>query len=221
MSKLEKENVLEKDKIEKKENRIVKIITNIPHKKYILIVILVLIVVFFPARKPEILTNHNYSKIQKICDLAMVDAYYHSVASKEVDATKVGKIFGDAGYKKYWIEYDSSIQFGIDAKKVKIKKSLFSNKVKVYIPDAVVLNRPVIDSTTTSKPITDKGFLTTIDTAEKTEAISNEQEELYKKACKDTELLDLAKERAKSFFKNYIEGIGKESGTNYEVVFVD
>lgn len=193
-------------------------------KKYkfvILFVILFLCVLFFPSRLPVIFSKNNYSKIERISNLATVEAYYHNVASKEVDATTLGKIFGNIGYKRYWVEYDGTVQFGINAKEVRIEKPNLNGVVKVYLPKATILGTPVIIENKVGDPITDTGFLTTIPASDKTEAIANAQKQLEEKASQDDELLNLANERARMFFKNYIESAGREVGKNYRVEFID
>ncbi len=217
----------QKDKEPQKENKkdilksILDFIKKVPYKPIILLIILLLVVIFFPSRLPDIFSKNNYTKIQKISSLATVEAYYHNVASKEEDATTLGKIFGNIGYKKYWIEYDGTVQFGIDAKKVRIEKPNIKNIVKVYIPEATILEKPKIIENSVGNPITDTGFLTSIPASDKTEAIANAQKRLEEMASQDSELLNLARERAKMFFQKYIEAVGQEVGQDYKVEFVD
>ena len=218
-----KQNSEKLDKTEKINpfSKVYNLFKRIPYKPIIILAILLLIVVFFPSKLPDIFSFFIYAKIEKISNLATVEAYYHNVASKEVEATTIGKIFGNIGYKKYWIEYDGTVQFGIDAKKVRIEKPTIKNVVKIYIPESSILGKPVIVENSVSDPITDTGFLTTIDAYDKTEAIAEAQKKLEETASKDNELLTLAKERAKMFFKKYIESIGKEIGKDYKVEFLD
>ena len=221
------EELDEKDEELKKEQKpsffkkLYNLFKKVPYKPVILLGILALVVIFFPSRLPDIFSKQNYTKIEKISNLATVEAYYHNVAAKEVEATTLGKIFGNIGYKKYWIEYDGTVQFGINAKEVRIEKPNSKNVVKVYIPDATILGKPTIIENTVSDPITDTGFLTSIPASDKTEAIANAQKKLEEAASQDTELLTLAKERAQMFFKKYIESAGKEVGKDYKVEFVD
>lgn len=215
MDKKEKEEKAEEKKISKFKNKFYMI----HYKSIVILMILLFVLIFFPSRTPEILSKHNYSKIEEICDLALLDVYYHEVATSEENATKLGKYFGSIGYKKYWVEYDAVVQMGIDAKKVKIHKRLFSNVVEVKIPDASVINEPLIKKM--SDPITDTGLFTSIDASEKTAAITKAQKDLKEKTQKDKELLYSVKERAKTFFENYIEGIGKANGKDYKVIFVN
>lgn len=202
-------------------SKISNFIKKIPYKPVILLAILLITVLLFPSRLPEIFSKHNYTKIEKISNLATVEAYYHNVASKEVSASTLGKIFGNIGYKKYWVEYDGTVQFGINAKEVRIEKPNIKGVVKVYIPKATILGTPSIVENKVSDPITDTGFLTTIPASDKIEAISEAQKKLEESASEDNELLDLAYERAKMFFKKYIESAGREVGKNYKVEFIE
>lgn len=191
----------------------------ISYKSIVILLILLFVLIFFSSREPEVFSKHNYSKIEEICNLALLDVYYHEVATSEADPTKLGKYFGGIGYKKYWIEYDGVVQIGIDAKKVKIHKKSFSNVVEVKVPNASVISEPSIKNM--KDPITDTGLFTSIDASEKTAAITRAQQELKESASKDTELLNSVKERTKTFFEEYIQGIGKANGKNYKVVFVN
>ena len=213
------------NEIEKKKEKpnyfgkVISFLKKVPYKPYILLGILFLFVLIFPSRRPDILSSNNYHRIEKISNLAMLEVYYHNVAYKEEDASGLGKVFGNIGYKKYWIEYDGIVQFGIDAKQVKIGKPNYKNVVKVYIPDATVLGKPTVDKV--YDPVTDTGLLTNISAKDKTEAMTISQKNLLESANQDSDVLNLAKERAKKFFQTYIEQAGKEIGKDYKVVFVN
>ena len=207
----------EKNKNEKKS--FLEKIKNIPYKFAVILGILLIIAIIIPKRLPSIFKSSDYSKIEKICNLATVEVYYHNVAEKIDEASTIGKIFGNIGYKKYWLEYDAVIEYGIDAKKVKIEKPNFKNEVKVYLPEAEVLGEPRLIKEYIKDPATDSGFLTSVSNADKIEAVEKSIKTLKTKANDDKEHRDLAYERAKKFFENYIVSAGKEIGTNYKVVF--
>ena len=217
----EEEIIAEKKKTDFSFKKVKKIIKKIPHKPAIILVILLLIALLIPKRLPTIFTTSNYTKIEKICSLATIEAYYHDVASKTQDATTIGKIFGNIGYKKYWLEYDVIVQYGIDAKKVKIEKPNMKNEVKVYLPKAEVLGEPIWVKDYIQDPVTDTGFLTSVSGEDKTEAVENSIKELKESAKNDQEHLELARERAKIFFEKYIISAGREIGVEYKVIFED
>ena len=209
---------------EKKEsfiNKVKKVIKKFPFIPFVILGILLVIAILIPKRLPDIFEKSNMSKIERICDLATVEAYYHNVAAETQEASTLGKIFGNIGYKKYWLEYDAIIQFGIDAKEVVINKPNIKNEVKVHVPKAKIVREPLLISEYISDPITDTGFLTSISSEDKTSAVGNSLKTLKEKAGADEDLLNLARERAKTFLEQYIISAGHAIGTEYKVVFED
>ena len=202
-------------------NKVIDFVKKVPYKPIIILVIVVLLAILVPKRLPSIFKSSNYTKVEKICNLATVEAYYHNVAIKEDPASSIGKIFGNIGYKKYWLEYDAIVQYGIDAKKVKIEKPNLKNEVIVHIPEAEILGEPELVIEYIKDPVTDTGFLTSVSGEDKTIAIENSIKELKANANKDNEQLQLARERAKKFFEKYIVNAGKEIGVDYKVIFED
>ena len=202
-------------------NKVIDFVKKVPYKPIIILVIVVLLAILVPKRLPSIFRSSNYTKVEKICNLATVEAYYHNVAIREISASSIGKIFGNIGYKKYWLEYDAIVQYGIDAKKVKIEKPNLKNEVIVHIPEAEILGEPELVIEYIKDPVTDTGFLTSVSGEDKTIAIENSIKELKANANKDNEQLQLARERAKKFFEKYIVNAGKEIGVDYKVIFED
>ena len=212
----------DKEKIEEREtmkNKVIKLFQKVPYKIFIVLFILLIIVIIIPKRLPSIFSDSTYSKIEKICELSTVEAYYHEVAEKTEDASALGKIIGNIGYKKYWLEYDAIIKYGIDAKKVKISKPNIKNEVRVYIPKAEILGEPQIVKEYMQDPITDSGFLTSIKEEYKTEAIEMSIKDLKEKASQDKDNLELAYQRAKVFFEKYLINAGREFGVEYKIIF--
>ena len=72
----------------------------------------------------------DFSETKAICELATLKCYYHNTSELKQEASGIGKVFGNIGYKKAWIEYDGIVKLGIDASKVKIEPN--GNKVKVH-----------------------------------------------------------------------------------------
>jgi len=133
----------------------------------------------------------------------------------------LGKLFFNMGYKKIWIEYEGTVKFGIDAKKVKIGKPNSNGVVKVYVPKAEIIGEPNIIKNKLGDPITDTGFLTSVSPQEKTDAIAYAQEKMVETAEKDTQTKVLAEQRAKELIKNYIIETGKGLGETYTVEFIN
>ena len=205
----------------KSTNKFKEIFNKIPYKPVIILVFLLIIAIIIPRRLPKFFEEKDYSKIQKISELATLEVYYHDVAYKEEPRNSILGIIGDYGYYKYWLEYDSIIKVGIDANKVEIQKPNMLNEVKVKIPEAQVIGEPIELTEYMGEPITDSGFLTSIKPEAKSQALGKAKADLKEEVSNDTELLNQARDRAKDFFKNYIESIGKEIGVNYKVIFED
>ena len=215
----EKKEIVKEEKKESFFQKAKRIISKFPFIPFVVLGIILVVAILIPKRLPDIFEKGSMSKIERICDLATVEAYYHNVAAETKEASTLGKIFGNIGYKKYWLEYDAIIQFGIDAKEVEIKKPNIMNEVKVYVPEAKIVREPILITEYISDPITDTGFLTSISTDDKTSAVGNSLKNLKEKASQDEDLLKLARERAKTFLEQYIITAGKSVGVDYKVIF--
>ena len=187
----------------------------------IILLIIFIIVLIVPARRLDIFKKSGYSKIESISKMATIETYYHNVAIKENEASGLGKIFFNVGYKKIWYEYEGTVKFGVDAKKIKISKPNSKGVVKVYIPKAEIIGEPNIILDSMQDPVTETGFLTSVSAKEKAQAISYAQEKMKEEAEKDSEILALAHERAKKLIENYIIETGNSIGEKYTVEFVE
>lgn len=128
---------------------------------------------------------YEYSSVSSICELATLKSYYHNVVVYAKDPSIVERIasnvlvfpFGELtkfGYKQYWLEYSGIVESGIDASLVRISDPDKDGVVKVYVPDAKVLN-VYADETTLTTPLTEAGLFTSVSVEEKMEAFSAAQ----------------------------------------------
>ena len=217
MEEIKEEQPIEKPK---EKTKLIDIIKKYPYKPAIVLVIILIIALLIPKQLPSIFQSSSLTKIEKICELSTVEAYYHNVADETKPASsKIGEILGSIGYKRYWVEYDAIIKYGINAKKVKIEAPNIKNEVKVFIPEAEVLGEPVLITELVQDPITDTGFLTKVTPEDKNLALENSIKTLKEKANNDADNLKLARDRAKTFFEKYIINAGKEMGVEYKVIF--
>ena len=78
-------------------------------------------------------------KIQSICTLATVEAYYHDVAIieklKDVDPSLLNFLKRD---RHMWIEYTSIAKIGIDVSKIDM--TIEGNSIRISIPQAELLS---------------------------------------------------------------------------------
>lgn len=161
----------------------------------------------------------DFSAISSVCELATLKCYYHNVAKSETEASGLFKWLGK-GYKKIWTEYSGIVELGIDVSKVSVKKPTADGVVKVTIPDAEILSVD-LDEDSMSEPLTDTGFMTEITKEEETEALAEAQNHMEETAKENGNLLNQAKERAKSLIEGYVKNVGEQIGKEYTVEWVE
>lgn len=193
-------------------------------KRYLIFFILIVAsigIIKFPSSSPTTTYKDEFSSVDRICELATLRCYYHDVA--EYNNTPKGAFkYGlfQYGYKKFWIEYDGIVEYGIDASDVQVNSPDSNDVVAIYVPDAKVLN-VTSDENSMSDPIVETGKFTTITTQEKMEAFSREQKSMKENAGKDSALLNSAKENAKVLLKQYVIKVGKQVGKDYTVKWLE
>lgn len=156
------------------------------------------------------------SQMKAICELAVMDCYYHNVAKfSEEDAEGIFLWKKD---KNFWIEYSGVVTLGIDASLVKVEVS--GTEVSITIPDAGVLSCTVDSST-----LTEDSFIVAKDSAkveaeDEVYAFSAAQTYLEETASSDTALLANAQQRAQELLEEYITNIGKAVGQEYTIKWI-
>ena len=92
-----------------------------------------------PNMEPEV------SQMKAICELAVMDCYYHNVAKfKEEDAE--GFLFWQKD-KQFWIEYSGVVTLGVDVSQVTMEVE--DTQVTITLPAAKVLSCKVDSSSLT------------------------------------------------------------------------
>ena len=112
------------------------------------------------------------------------------------------------------------MELGIDVSKVSVEKPTADGVVKVTIPDAEILSVD-LDEDSMSEPLTDTGFMTEITKEEETEALAEAQNHMEETANENGNLLNQAKERAKSLIEGYVKNVGEQIGKEYTVEWVE
>lgn len=171
-------------------------------------VILLMIVVISSIKKNKI----EISSIKEICEFATLECYYHNVAERR----KGEDDFFNMGYKKYWIEYEGTVKFGIDASQINISKPNWKGIIKVYVPEGKVLSVNV-DENSFGKIIEETGIFTSISTEEELSTYTEEQNTMQINAENDQIRKNQAREVAMELIENYIENIGEQIGKNYTI----
>ena len=163
----------------------------------------------------------EFSNYRAIAELATVECYYHNVAELYNPGTDY--LFGvlNVGYKKAWFEYRGSVRLGIDVSKVSISSPDENGVVTVTMPAPQIIGAPEVDETSFSDALVDSGMLTKVTLEDKTNAFKEAQANMRNEAEGDSQLMQQAKDRAKTLLEQYIVNIGKSLGTKYTVKFVD
>jgi hypothetical protein len=163
----------------------------------------------------------DFSGYKQVANLATLECSYHNVAVIENEGNNI--LFGLANldYKKAWFEYDGTVKLGIDVNKVTVSDPDENGVVTVAIPQAEVLGEPDADENSFSDVYCDKGILAKVTTVDQTEAYKTAQESMKANASSDQNLLNKARERAKTILEQYIKGVGEVNGKSYSVKWVD
>ncbi len=159
----------------------------------------------------------DFSGISSVCQLATLKCYYHNVAKAETEANGFLKWLG-VGYKKMWMEYDGTVELGIDASRVKVGEPDTDGKIQIVIPDAQVMSSDVVIESM-GEPLIETGFMTEVTKEEETEALAKAQSDMVESAKNDETMLKQAKERAKKLIEGYIKNVGELIGEEYTVVW--
>lgn len=156
------------------------------------------------------------SQMKAICELAVMDCYYHNVAKYELKDAE-GFLWWTKD-KNFWIEYSGVVTIGIDVSRVTVEVD--GTKVTISIPAAEVLRYTVdSNSLTEDSYIVAKGSAA-IEAEDEIAAFSVAQADLEATASKDTALLASAQQQAQQLLEDYITNIGKATGKSYSIEWI-
>lgn len=155
------------------------------------------------------------SQMKAICELAVMECYYHNVAKFKKTDTE-GILWWQKD-KNFWIEYSGIVTLGIDTSLMSVEVN--DTQVTITIPEATVL-RCTVDSSSLSE----ESFIVAKDSAkieadDEVAAFAAAQTYLEESASNDTALLAGAQQRAQGLLEDYIANIGKAVGKEYFVTW--
>ena len=161
-------------------------------------------------------TGPNVVQMRDICELAVMECYYHNVAKYKKEKAE-GLIFKKD--KRFWVEYSSRAKFGVRAEKIKVEVE--DNTVSITMPQAELLDFDVDENS-----VTKDSYVIAKDCAQVTmqdcnDAIRAAQEKKKADIAADSAMLKMATQRAKDLLKKYVDGIGEMTGTSYQIVWND
>lgn len=153
------------------------------------------------------------SQMKAICELAVMDCYYHNVA-KFTEKDAEGALFWKKD-KHFWVEYSAIVKLGIDVSQVAIQVS--GTDITITLPEAKVLGCKVESSS-----LNKDSFIVDKDSAKVTVedeivAYGMAQSKLEETASNDKTLLANAQQRAQTLLEDYITNIGNAVGKTYTI----
>ena len=159
--------------------------------------------------------------IQRICELAMLECFYHNVSEWSDPGNFIGY-----GKKKLWIEYDGKVRVGIKASQVQISEPDENGLITVTLPTAIILDKDLDEDSMYEIDSESKlwgviPLYDAVNTEERKEAVAEAQKDMEENASSDEMILTEAEERAKRVIEKNIVEIGEKSGKQYKVKFVE
>ena len=164
---------------------------------------------------PEPPAALDTSKMKNICELAVLECRYHTVAKyDEKDASGFWLWKKD---KTFWIEYSGIVQLGVDISKVDIQQT--GTAVTISLPP-IEVKSCIVDPDSLSK---DSFFVakdSAVITAEdEVYAFSKAQEYLSWQATQDYPLMQEAMNRTKELLESFVSQCGALYGVEYEITW--
>ena len=156
------------------------------------------------------------SQMKAICELAVMDCYYHNVAKYELKDAE-GFLWWTKD-KNFWIEYSGVVTLGVDVSRVTVEVD--GTKVTISIPAAEVLSCTVDSSSLTEDSYIVAKDSAAIEAEDEIAAFSVAQADLEATASQDTALLASAQQQAQQLLEDYITNIGKATGKSYTIEWI-
>lgn len=175
-----------------------------------LLVIAALLFVWFLIRPSNKTTQHDLFKLEKISELTTLECRYHNVAVRNNEGGFIG-----VGRQYVWFEYDVIVEVGVDLQQVQINEPTENGVVRIYLPEAQILNAKE-DKATIFKPVCDLGAFTQLTAAEEQQIISDGVRKL-KEDAETQRVVGQAYESAKDVLAQYVIMVGEMIGEDYRV----
>lgn len=183
---------------------------------YSILCTLILLFVSTGCSKEEPMPDPDFGQMVSICELAVMDCYYHNVA-KYFEPDAQGKWFW-AKDKQFWVEYSGNVRMGVDSSLVNI--SVKNDQVSITLPPAKVLSASVDPSSLTSDAFIVAKNSAKITYEDEQLVFAEAQDYITEMASSNTTMLGNAQERVKSLLTEYVTSIGDAVGMNYQISWV-
>ena len=186
-------------------------------KKY-LSVILIIMMCFSSVSCAKEIKNiaPETSQMKSICELAVMECYYHNVAKyKEENAT--GILWWEKD-RHFWMEYAGVVTIGVDTSLMNI--DVEDENVTITIPPAKVLGCKVDETTLTEDSFIVAQNSAKVEAEHQTEAFKSAKDKLESEAKSNFTLLAAAQQRVQKLLEDYVNNIGNSVGKTYKIKWI-
>ena len=186
-------------------------------KKY-LSVILIIMMCFSSVSCAKEIKNiaPETSQMKSICELAVMECYYHNVAKyKEENAT--GMLWWEKD-RHFWMEYAGIVTIGVDTSLMNIEVE--DENVTITIPPAKVLGCKVDETTLTEDSFIVAKNSAKVEAEHQTEAFKSAKDKLESEAKSNLTLLAAAQQRVQKLLEDYVTNIGNSVGKTYKIKWI-
>ena len=186
-------------------------------KKY-LSVILIIMMCFSSVSCAKEIKNiaPETSQMKSICELAVMECYYHNVAKyKEENAT--GILWWEKD-RHFWMEYAGVVTIGVDTSLMNIEVK--DENVTITIPPAKVLGCKVDETTLTEDSFIVAQNSAKVEAEHQTEAFKSAKDKLESEAKSNLTLLAAAQQRVQKLLEDYVTNIGNSVGKTYKIKWI-
>ena len=186
-------------------------------KKY-LSVILIIMMCFSSVSCAKEIKNiaPETSQMKSICELAVMECYYHNVAKyKEENAT--GILWWEKD-RHFWMEYAGVVTIGVDTSLMNI--DVEGENVTITIPPAKVLGCKVDETTLTEDSFIVAQNSAKVEAEHQTEAFKSAKDKLESEAKSNFTLLAAAQQRGQKLLEDYVTNIGNSVGKTYKIKWI-
>lgn len=186
-------------------------------KKFIALLLTVLLLIVCTScddsSKNTKTAEPKVSQMKSICELAVMDCYYHNVAKYNEENASGWWLWTQD--KEFWVEYSGIVTIGIDVSLVSME--IDGDNITVTIPPATVQDCQVDQSTLTKDSYIVAQDSAAVTAEDEIMAFDEAQKNLKETAAADKTLLAEAQQRTQTLLEDYIKNVGNTVGKEYSI----
>lgn len=161
------------------------------------------------------------SQVQEICELAVLECYYHNVA-KSVKEPGTGVFHFGERERPFWIEYTGIAEISFQSDLIKMEQN--GKEIIITLPPPDITCKVDSDSWNEDSYVISKDQWiqkNPITAEDQTEAIKSAQADMQKMVENHPSILKNARTQAKDLISNYIQQIGRMAGVEYQISWIE